>query len=88
MSLLFHFEEYEEENFRKYGDTYVDFVLKNDGVIVTSKPEYIKKILIKDFPHFSNRMQPTYVHVSSFRIFRRTRDYLLIGDRWLRLQPL
>jgi len=58
--MLRPFKSYEESNFKKYGHTYVDFVLDNKGVIVTSNTEYVKRILINDFQYFSHRLQPTY----------------------------
>jgi len=56
------FQNYELENRKKYGSTYVDYILDSNGVIVTSNPEYVKKILIKDFHNFYHRIQSIYVH--------------------------
>lgn len=54
--------EYEAENYKLYGRIYVDYCLDNEGVITTSDPEHIKRILVKDFQLFSHRLQPTYLH--------------------------
>ena len=56
------FKEYEAENLRTYGDTYVDYIIDNRGVIVTSKVDYVKKILVSDFHNFYHRFQPTFMH--------------------------
>ena len=55
------FKDYEKENFNRYGSTYVDYILDNRGVIVTSNVEYVKKILIKDFHNFYHRLLPSYM---------------------------
>nr|WPM94893.1 cytochrome p450 4726A1 [Polyphagotarsonemus latus] len=57
LDILFDtFANYEKKNFQKYGKTYVDFTLDKNGSIITSDPEHIKKVLIKDFHIFSARV--------------------------------
>lgn len=36
------FKDYETENFKTYGETYVDYIIDNRGVIVTSKVDLVK----------------------------------------------
>jgi len=74
------FKEYEAENFRKYGDTYVDFILNNEGVIITSKPEYVKRILIKEFHIFCHRMLPPYVHKYA------RKSVIFVNEDWKRIR--
>lgn len=42
------------------GRTFVDYVQDKNGVIVTSDPEILKKVLLKDFQIFSHRIQAFY----------------------------
>lgn len=39
----------------------MDYILDNKGVITTSNPDYVKRILIKDFHNFSHRLQTPYL---------------------------
>jgi len=56
LSLIFQtFKDYEEDNFKKYGSTYVDYVWDSNGCIVTSNQDYVKRILVKDFKYFNHR---------------------------------
>lgn len=52
------FYEYERENFKKYGLNWVDYMFAKNGCIVTCDPQLAKRILVKDFAHFRDRIQP------------------------------
>ena len=53
--------EYEREMFKKYGPTWVDYMIAPNGCITTSDPSLVKRILIKDFTHFQYRVVPGYL---------------------------
>lgn len=55
------FFDYEQEMFKKYGHTWVDYLIAPKGCITTSDPQLAKRILVKDFTHFQYRVVPGYL---------------------------
>lgn len=66
---------YEKDN-RLYGDVYGVYDGSRPGLIV-SDPEILKKILVSDFTHFTNRNLTGFDHPMEKKMF-----FLLEGDDW------
>lgn len=47
--------QYHMESFKKYGKTFQSFGMGTMPEIVTSDPEFIKAVTIKEFKYFQNR---------------------------------
>ena len=75
------FYEYERATRKKYGSNWVDYLLAPNGCITTCDPQIAKRILVKDFTHFTDRVVPGFVPK-----YARKALIFMQGEAWKRVR--